>query len=99
MTGTVTKAAARRLRSKTATHYTAENAPTITVVHRSPSGGTLSTTGRLIAETQRELALIVHGSPVVIPTAKISRRTPHAPRENPNDALPLFSALMRDVLE
>lgn len=73
----MTAAALRRLRSSTATHYDSDTAPTVTVMHRTPRG-VVSTTGRMIAETQREVALLVDGSPVIVSTSTITRRTPHS---------------------
>lgn len=88
----VSAAAIKRLRSKNAQHY-GYDGPMLTIVHTSDSGGALATTGRLIAETSHELALIVHGSPVVISTRRIKSRSEHG-----GSGLPTFDRLMRSLL-
>lgn len=61
-----------------ATHYPS-NMPSITVKHTHPvTGAAMSTTGRPIAETPLELALLVRTSPVVIRTSLITYRSDHA---------------------
>lgn len=87
----VSKAAIRRLRSRNAQHFDGDTGPMVTIVH---NRGVASTTGRLIAETSHELALMVHGSPVVISKRSIVRRTTHVDERNP---LPVFSALMAET--
>lgn len=77
MSDVVTAAAVKRLRSKAATHHSGD--VTITVLHRHPrTGAALSTTGRLIAETPHEIALLVRSSPTVISTKHVVSRTDSA---------------------
>lgn len=73
MTGTTTEQI-KRLQSKDAKHY--DDGPTVTIKHRHPlSGAELSSTGRLIAETTHEVALLVRSTPEVIPTSAILYRS------------------------
>lgn len=90
MIAATSQAAVKRLRSRNATHYTADTMPTVTVLHRTRSGGTMSTTGRLFAETSREIAVMVRSSPVVIAVRDIETRTYVG-----GNGLPTFDGLVR----
>lgn len=74
MTLAPSQSALRRLRSKRAQHFGVDG-PTITVMHKHPlTGALLVTTGRLVAETAHEVALLVRSTPEVIATRRIVSR-------------------------